>query len=74
MAPEIGPKSLGTFEKQGPVPKPFKILACDWAQKYFLCSIRVQLCSCYFRDFLFQGVHRQASSILKPVPVSQDSK
>ena len=42
-----------------PVPKPFKILACDWAQNYFLCSIRVQLCSCYFRDFLFQGVHRQ---------------
>ena len=22
-----------------PVPKPFKILACDWAQKYFLCPI-----------------------------------
>ena len=36
-----------------PVPKPFKILACDWAQKYFLCPIRVQLFSCYFRDFLF---------------------
>ena len=35
-----------------PVPKPFKILACDWAQKYFLCPIRVQLFSCYFRDFL----------------------
>ena len=42
-----------------PVPKPFKILACDWAQKYFLCPIRVQLFSCYFRDFLFEGVHRQ---------------
>ena len=36
-----------------PVPKPFKILACDWAQKYFFCPIRVQLFSCYFRDFLF---------------------
>ena len=24
----------------GPVPKPFKILASDWAQKYFLCPIR----------------------------------
>ena len=36
-----------------PVPKPSKILACDWAQKYFLCPIRVQLFSCYFRDFLF---------------------
>ena len=23
----------------GPVPKPFKILASDWAQKYFLCPI-----------------------------------
>ena len=43
----------------GPVPKPFKILACDWAQKYFLCPIRVKLFSCYFRDFLFEGVHRQ---------------
>ena len=42
-----------------PVPKPFKILACDWAQKYFLCPIRVQLFSCYFRDFLFERVHRQ---------------
>ena len=42
-----------------PVPKPFKILACDWAQKYFLCPIRVQLFSCYFRDFLFESVHRQ---------------
>ena len=42
-----------------PVPKPFKILACDWAQKIFLCPIRVQLFSCYFRDFLFEGVHRQ---------------
>ena len=42
-----------------PVPKPFKILACDWAQKYFLCPIRVKLFSCYFRDFLFEGVHRQ---------------
>ena len=39
-----------------PVPKPFKILACDWAQKYFLCPIRVQLFSCYFRDFLFETV------------------
>ena len=42
-----------------PVPKPFEVLACDWAQKYFLCPIRVQLFSCYFRDFLFEGVHRQ---------------
>ena len=42
-----------------PVPKLFKIFACDWAQKYFLCPIRVQLFSCYFRDFLFEGVHRQ---------------
>ena len=42
-----------------PVPKPFKILACDWAQKYFLCPIRVQFFSCYFRDFLFESVHRQ---------------
>ena len=42
-----------------PVPKPFKILACDWAQKYFLCPIRVQLFSCYFRDFLFETVQRK---------------
>ena len=42
-----------------PVPKPFKVLACDWAQKIFLCPIRVQLFSCPFRDFLFEGVHRQ---------------
>ena len=42
-----------------PVPKPFKIHACDWAQKHFLCPIRVQLFSCYFRDFLFESVHRQ---------------
>ena len=52
-------KVLGTFEKRAPVPKTFKILACDWAQKYFLCPIRVQLFSCYFRDFLFEHVHRQ---------------
>ena len=32
---------------------------CDWAQKYFLCPIRVQLFLCYFRDFLFEHVHRQ---------------
>ena len=31
-----------------PVPKPFKVLACDWAQKIFLCPIRVQLFSCPF--------------------------
>ena len=43
-----------------PVPKPFKILACDWAQKYFLCPIRVQLFSCYFRDFLFETVYSLA--------------
>ena len=29
------------------------------AQKYFLCPIRVQLFPCYFRDFLFEDVHRQ---------------
>ena len=42
-----------------PVPKPFKILACDWVQKYVLCPIRVQLFTCYFRDLLFKGIHRQ---------------
>ena len=29
------------------------------AQKYFLCPIRVQFFPCYFRDVLFEDVHRQ---------------
>ena len=34
--------------------------------QYFLCLIRVQLFSCYFRDFLFERVHLQ--KFCSPVP------
>ena len=39
--------------------------------KIFLCPIRVQQFSCYFRDFLFEGVHYKLFAIL--VRLVQDS-